>query len=65
MISMTTLLFAPVEAGRFSEILNVGQSQDSKKEERIKDAERHPILGDLMEEEPSSVLSKNDQKPKL
>ena len=49
---MATALMAPVQAGRFSKILNSGQNMQVQEEERERAAQRHPVLGDLMDEVP-------------
>ena len=55
--TFATLILAPVEAGRFSKILNGKQSQWLEEEEASKAAERHPVLGDLIEDDSSTILS--------
>ena len=52
---MATALMAPVQAGRFSKILNSGQNMQVQEEERDRAAQRHPVLGDLMDEVPQKT----------
>ena len=56
-VAFASMILAPVEAGRFSKILNEKQSQWLKEEEAQKAAERHPVLGDLLEDDSSTILS--------
>ena len=52
---MATALMAPVQAGRFSKILNSGQNMQVQEEERERAAQRHPVLGDIMDEVPQKT----------
>lgn len=49
-VTLATMMFAPAQAGRFSEILNSNQTKDQKKIEKTMAADKHPLIGDVMEQ---------------
>jgi len=49
-VTLATMMFAPAQAGRFSEILNSDQTKTQNKFEKVLEAEKHPLIGDVMEQ---------------